>query len=224
MTCDAHPSPSQERSLRQHLNKALSVARALPEDALNDSSHARLPPVTSQVRTVFPQCFSLNDSSHARLPPVTSQGSRSPFTGEANSRSEPFSRSVSHGWRRSWPVDGTQRCAQYCQQVGGIFCMGFKVLMFKLRQPAYTACSNPRSYHATFLTSKDMERPAGGSAAARCCCCCYCCCCYCCCPPHHLPPPLPSPLFQPPSDPTHLLAAAVQLRQEAERARSTRGT
>ena len=50
----------QERSLRQHLNKALSVARSLPEDALNDSGHGRLPSVAAG----------------------GSLGSRSPFTGQ----------------------------------------------------------------------------------------------------------------------------------------------
>ena len=88
--------------------------------------------------------------------------------------------------------------------------------MFKVRQPAHTARSNPRSYHATFLTSKDMERPTGGSAAARCCLLLL----------LLLLLPFPNLPTPPPtvSDPTHLLAAAVPQLPAAARARSTRGT
>jgi hypothetical protein len=88
----------QERSLRQHLNKALSVARSLPEEALNSSGRERLPNVS-----------------------LSSGGVRSPFSG--------------HG-----------------------------VASANTDSPN-TASSNPRHYHATFLSSKDMERP---NAAARC--------------------------------------------------------
>lgn len=100
---DRQAKMKQERGLRQHLNKALSVARALPEDSLNDPGHGRLPSVSGAGAMSF--------------------GSRSPFTGHG----------VSTG-----NTDAPN-----------------------------TASSNPRNYHATFLTSKDMERPTGSAAIAR---------------------------------------------------------
>ena len=85
----------QERSLRQHLNKALSVARSLPEDALNDSGHGRLPSVAAG----------------------GSLGSRSPFTGQLcwwllmECRTSQTTHNTSHLTPRSPQATATQAAA-----------------------------------------------------------------------------------------------------------------